>query len=59
MEKVKFDLNKILKKCLKCNQYELEYWDKTDEELIYKCKQCQSYKSIPFNTDELSIYFSF
>lgn len=59
MEKVKNDSSRVSMKCLRCNLYGLEYWDKTDEELIYKCKHCQSYKSIPFRKDELNIFFSY
>ena len=59
MEKIKVNLNGSLEKCYYCNNNCLEYWDKTDQELIYKCKFCKSYFASPFNTDEMIFYFSF
>lgn len=59
MERVGFKNLTHLKKCVKCERLGLEYWDRTEEEVIYKCKYCQSYVNDPFNKDELNIYFSF
>ena len=58
MEKIKANLIGFIEKCYFCNHEGLEYWDKSDQELIYKCKFCKSYFSIPFNTNDVKFYFS-
>ncbi|MHA1272860.1 MAG: hypothetical protein ACTSVV_00970 [Promethearchaeota archaeon] len=50
---------KKIKSCFFCNSSSLEYWDETDEEIIYKCEVCKRYITVPFKNDKLRFYFSF
>lgn len=46
-------------KCQSCMSNKIEYYDETDEELIYKCLNCSTLFAIPLNTRDLSFYFNF
>lgn len=50
-------LEKIPEKCLYCNNGTIGYWDETDEEIIFQCKVCKAFITIPFRKDKLRFYF--
>lgn len=59
LEHKKAILDKIPKSCIGCNSEDIYYWDETDEEIIFQCKNCKRYYSFPFDEDKLHFYFAF
>lgn len=59
MEKAENKSKVVLKKCMNCNHEGMEFWDETNQEIIYRCKYCKLYHSIPFDKEELKFYFAF
>lgn len=57
LERKKQALDKIPKFCIKCNSENIEYWDETDEELIFRCSKCKTFITIPYEKDKLRLYF--
>jgi ribosomal protein L33 len=57
LERKKQALDKIPKFCTKCNNETIEYWDKTDEEIIFRCSMCKTFITIPYKKDKLRFYF--
>ena len=51
--------DKVPKKCQQCGSEKINYWDETDEEIIFKCLDCLHFYPVPFNTDKLHSYFNF
>jgi len=45
--------------CQRCGSENIDYWDETDEEIIFRCLNCKQYIPIPFDIDDLRLYFSF
>ncbi len=58
LEQKRQALEKIPKKCIKCRSENIEYWDETDEEIIFQCKNCSQYITIPYKKDKLRFYFT-
>ena len=52
-------LNRIPNECVKCNNNGFNFWGETDEELVFRCKKCGRYYSIPFKQDTIRFYFSY
>ena len=52
-------LEKIPKVCIDCRCQEFNYWGETSEEIVFICRKCQRYYSIPFNRDGTHFYFSY
>ena len=50
---------KISEYCDGCKSQNVKYWDETDEEIIFKCLDCNRFITIPFKNDKLRFYFSF
>ena len=49
-------LNRIPERCIKCHSNEINYWDETDEEIIFQCGICKRCYPIPFDPNKLKIY---
>ncbi len=58
LERKKQALDKIPKFCTTCESENIEYWDETDEEIIFQCKKCKSFITIPFRNDKMGFYFT-
>ena len=41
-----------------CNSNNIEFWDETDEEILFKCQQCGKYYPIPFDRSHPHFYLS-
>ena len=52
-------IEKIPEHCINCNSGNIEYWDETDEEIIFQCKGCKRFYPFPFHKDKLNFYFAF
>ncbi len=50
---------KIPTMCQRCGSENIDYWDETDEDIIFKCLNCKQFIPIPFNMDKLHFYFNF
>lgn len=59
MERYSNILDKIPKKCKECKSEKIEYWDETEEEIIFKCLNCKSFCPISLNRERLLIFFKF
>jgi hypothetical protein len=59
MEKTETYSEKIPKKCQRCDSKNIDYWDETDEEIIFKCFNCKQFYPIPFHKNKLNLYFNF
>ncbi len=59
LEQKKAILDKIPKKCINCKSENISYWDETDEEIIFECKDCKAFLPIPYDTNKLRFYFMF
>ena len=47
------------KNCLSCKSENIEYWDETYTEIIFRCRKCKSYICISIDQNYSSIYFSY
>lgn len=59
MLKGKFISGKFPKTCQQCGGLKIDYWDETEEEIIFKCLECQHLYPVPLNTEKLHSYFNF
>ncbi len=51
------EIDPVPKKCYVCNSEEINFWDETNEEKIYKCQNCKRFTAIPFTVDKIRFYF--
>ena len=51
------NLNEFPESCINCHSQDIEYWDETDEEIIFQCKVCKKFITIPFRRNKLRFYF--
>ncbi len=58
LKQIKRILDEISGSCIRCNSDEIVYWDETDEEIIFRCKICKSFLTIPYRKDKLRFYFT-
>jgi len=58
LEQKKQALDKIPKLCIECNSENIEYWDETEEEIIFRCKMCKIFITTPYKKDKLRFYFT-
>ena len=47
------------KKCWNCESENIEYWDETEEEIIFQCQECKGFHPIQFDKSKLKMYFFF
>ena len=47
------------KTCESCNGENIQYWDETDEEVVFHCLDCGRYYPIHYDTIKLHFYFAF
>ncbi len=59
MEKYSNILDEIPKKCKECNSEKIEYWDETEEEIIFRCLNCKIFYTLSLNREKLLIFFKF
>lgn len=59
LEKKKAILQKAPKKCIECDFEGIHYWGETEEEIIFRCRNCKRYYAFPFDQNELRFYFAF
>lgn len=59
MEKNSNILDEIPKKCKECNSEKIEYWDETEEEIIFRCLKCKIFYTFSLNREKLSIFFKY
>ncbi|MHA1988185.1 MAG: hypothetical protein ACW98D_16240 [Promethearchaeota archaeon] len=59
LEEKKQVLDKVPKVCVDCKCQNIEYWGETEEEIVFRCRNCKKYYSIPFNQDPIRFYFSY
>jgi len=52
-------LDKLPKVCVECKCENIEYWSETEEEIVFQCRNCRRYYSIPFVQDDLRFYFTY
>lgn len=45
--------------CPNCNSTIINYWDETEQEIIFRCEECGGFIPIPFNLSRLHFYFFF
>ncbi|MFX1456948.1 MAG: hypothetical protein ACFFDB_16350 [Promethearchaeota archaeon] len=57
-EKKKKVLERVPRNCLRCGSVVIEYWDETDEEIIFQCNNCKRFITIPYKQDDLKFYFT-
>lgn len=59
IDQKKVILDRIPNICIDCNSESIEYWDETDEEIIFQCQSCKKFYPILFDPDKLKIYLFF
>ena len=57
LEQKKQVLDKIPRTCIRCSSSSIEYWDETDEEIIFQCKDCKRFIAIPYKSDKQKLFY--